>query len=157
MIWKPVTGFCLYEVSNTGLVRNIKTGKILRQHKTKRGYKTVYLASLDCGKRMLVHRIVAKTFIKNPDDRPQVNHKDGDKSNNNVDNLEWCTQSQNQQHRRNVLKKGLRAVQCVETGKVYESVKSAADQNGTYIPNVVRACKNGSTASGLHWTYLERK
>lgn len=155
MTWKSVPGFITYEVSSTGLIRNIKTGKVLRQHENNCGYKTVYLASHDCGKRVLVHRIVAGAFIKNPGNLPLVNHKDGNKLNNNVDNLEWCTHSWNQQHRRNVLKKGLRKVQCVETGTIYESVKSAAEQNGSFIPNVVRACQNGSTASGFHWTYVK--
>lgn len=157
MIWKPLTRFGMYEVSSIGLVRNIKTGRILRQCVNNCGYKTVLLISNGCGKRLLVHRLVATAFIKNPGNLPLVNHKDGNKLNNNVENLEWCTHSENQQHRRKVLKKGLRKVQCIETGIVYESVKSAADQNGTYIPNVVRACKNGSTASGFHWTYVERK
>ena len=157
MIWKPITRFGLYEVSSSGLVRNIKTGRILRQNESKGGYRTVLLCSPNCTKRFLVHRLVATAFIPNPKGLPEVNHKDGIKENNTVDNLEWCTKSENQQHRRNILKKGLRKVQCTETGTVYESIKSAAEQNGTYIPDIVRACQKGSTAAGFHWTYTERK
>lgn len=156
MQWKAITRYGTYEVSSSGLVRNIKTGRILRYYQMKNGYMTVMLCSGDGKKRFLVHRLVATSFIPNPSCLPQVNHKDGVKTNNSVDNLEWCTGSENQQHRRNILKKGLRMVKCIETGIVYESIKSASEQNGTYIPNVVRACQNGSTASGFHWEYVER-
>ena len=93
--WRPVVGYeGLYEVSNIGQVINIKTGHILKQHKDKDGYWVLSLKR-DKYKTYFAHRLVAQAFIPNPDNLPMVNHKDEDKTNNNVDNLEWCTAKYN--------------------------------------------------------------
>ena len=103
-IWKAIEGTNgRYEVSNTGKVRSLnynKTGKIkeLNQKIDKYGYCIVILHMDKKQKYPTVHRLVAKAFIPNPDNLPQVNHIDGNKQNNNVDNLEWCTNSENVQH-----------------------------------------------------------
>ena len=103
--WRPVVGYeGLYEVSNTGRVRSIdryvKTcygsyrlhkGKVLSPGIRPDGYLVVSLQY----RMFRVHRIVAEAFLPNPDNLPQVNHKDEDKSNNRVDNLEWCTAKYN--------------------------------------------------------------
>lgn len=94
--WKDIEGYeGLYQVSNTGKVRSLnyrRTGKtkVMKPSTDKDGYKCVNLRKN--GKRMYkVHRLVAITFIPNPNNWPQVNHKDEDKTNNAVWNLEWCT------------------------------------------------------------------
>lgn len=95
-IWKDIPGYeSKYQVSNLGNVRSLnylRTGgiKLLTQGTDKRGYKRVGLYKDGKRKRYLVHRLVAMTFISNYDDLPQVNHKDENKANNCVDNLEWC-------------------------------------------------------------------
>ena len=89
-----------YEISSMGNLRNSRTKKMVKQHVSKTGYST-YCASLGCrGKYKLfrIHRGVAETFIENPNNYPVVNHIDGNKTNNCVNNLEWCTISYNAKH-----------------------------------------------------------
>jgi len=99
--WKPVEGYeGLYEVSNEGRVRSLnynKTGetKILRPLMIGGGYLQVQLWKDGKVKMLLVHRLVAITFIPNPDNLPQVNHKNEDKTDNRVVNLEWTTAIEN--------------------------------------------------------------
>lgn len=98
MIWKTIEAFPNYEVSSTGLVRNIKTGKTLKPSTTLYGYKQVGLYNFPAYKLCRVNRLVAAAFIANPNKLPYVNHIDGNKSNNNASNLEWCTAKENTQH-----------------------------------------------------------
>lgn len=107
--WKPVTdpAFAHYEVSNRGQVRNTQTGKLLKPGKQSRGYLTVclYDGSKSGGRSFCVHRLVLLAFTGPPpdEDRSQINHKDGDKSNNCLDNLEWSTGTENIRHAIDVL------------------------------------------------------
>ena len=79
----------LYQVSNSGEVRNSK-GRILKPEYSNNGYACVHLRKDGKNKKYRVHRLVAQVFIANPDDLPEVNHKDENKANNHVSNLEWC-------------------------------------------------------------------
>lgn len=95
--WKPVLGYKgLYEVSNWGRIKSlprngtVKYARILKPHTNKSGYSYVILCKNNIKKTFLVHRLVAEAFIDNTDNLPQVNHKDENKLNNSVDNLEWC-------------------------------------------------------------------
>ena len=107
--WRPIVGYeGLYEVSNTGQVRSLdmylkckgksyrlQKGKVLSPVKNKDGY---LLVNLHCNGKIqhkTIHRLAAQAFIPNPDNLPEVNHKDEDKTNNSVDNLEWCDRSYN--------------------------------------------------------------
>ena len=89
----------LYEVSNYGRVRNKKTKNFITQHDNGKGYLFVTLWKNNKGKREYVHRLVALAFIPNPDKKPTVNHKDEDKQNNYVENLEWMTYKENNNYR----------------------------------------------------------
>ena len=94
--WRAVPGYeGLYDVSNKGNVRNVRRNKLLRLQKTNNGYIRVVLSKNRIKTGFQVHRLVALTFLPNPDNLPQVNHLDEDKTNNNVDNLEWCTAKYN--------------------------------------------------------------
>ena len=102
-IWKPVKGFENYEVSNLGQVKSLnynrtKEAKILRLCKNKDGYLCVHLHKNGKGYAKKVHRLVTAAFIPNPEGKTEVNHIDGNKTNNRVENLEWATHSENMHH-----------------------------------------------------------
>lgn len=89
--WRPVVGYEeLYEVSNTGKVRGLKSKKILRDADNGKGYKKVILYKNYSQKTKYLHRLVAEAYIQNIEGYSSVNHIDENKSNNNVTNLEWC-------------------------------------------------------------------
>lgn len=94
-IFKPIPGYGLYEISNFGNIRSKKRcgtkGGILKPIKTKKGYLKVYLVS----KYFLIHRLVAIAFIPNPNNLPFINHINEDKTDNRVENLEWCDAAYN--------------------------------------------------------------
>jgi hypothetical protein len=96
MLWSPIKGYeDKYEVSSDGIVREISSQKERTQYNS-RGYKKIYLSSSH--RSVFVHRIVATAFLDNKDNKPAVNHKDLNKSNNHVNNLEWCTIAENNEH-----------------------------------------------------------
>ena len=103
-IWKTVIYngevYDTIEVSNIGRMRNSKNGRIYKLSLNKTGYyqKTISLGSRTKNKTFYVHKAVAEAFIDNPDNKPIVNHIDGDKLNNNIDNLEWVTSKENVNH-----------------------------------------------------------
>lgn len=94
--WKPIHNYKNYSVSSFGNVRNDKTNRILKQSKGK--YLGVFLSNKGSAKRFNVHRLVALHFLDNDENKCCVNHKNGDKSNNHVENLEWVTNSENMKH-----------------------------------------------------------
>ena len=116
-IWHPCAGYeTHYEVSNLGNVRSIERmvrhakggvklspSKLLKQGRSKNGYLTVSFSVDSIKSNQSVHRLVARAFIPNESNKPQVNHKDGNKHNNHVENLEWMTCSENGLHAYRVL------------------------------------------------------
>lgn len=113
-VWKPIKGYeGLYEVSNLGRVKSLErkvkaknkygtvdrtvTEKILKYSINHKGYYLVKICN-QVNKSFLVHRLVAEAFIDNPENKLQVNHINGDKKDNRVCNLEWCTNNENQKH-----------------------------------------------------------
>ena len=100
--WRNVKEYTgLYQVSTLGRVRSLPrtttTGRILKKNKS-RFYITVCLSKKNKFETVSVHRLIAKHFIRNPKDKPYVNHLDGNKFNNKLENLEWCTPSENKKH-----------------------------------------------------------
>lgn len=123
-----------YEVSNCGDIRNSKTHKIRRKNILQTGY---YFVNGSIGSRenkitFRIHKAVAESFIDNPDNLPMVNHKDGNKLNNHVSNLEWCTNAENIQHAYdNSLKFAIRGEDNHLSKLTQENVKYIRDN---YIP-----------------------
>lgn len=99
--WKTINDFI--QVSNFG---NVKShNKLIKGETCKNGYKRIHVSNEGIDYKFLIHRLVAEAFIPNSENKPCVNHKDGDKENNNVDNLEWVTYSENETHSYKVLNK----------------------------------------------------
>ena len=98
-IWKDIPNYeNKYQVSSLGNVKNIKHGNLLSERLTDRGYNTAVLYLNSKPKTFKVHRLVALTFIENTENKLFVNHKDGNKLNNKIDNLEWVTHKENIRH-----------------------------------------------------------
>jgi len=103
--WRDIAGYeNLYQVSNFGQVRHTqRIGKPIKQSMIRNGYMKLLLCKDNKTKTVMVHRLVALAFVENPENKAEVNHKDGNKKNNSVDNLEWMTRSENLKHRYQVL------------------------------------------------------
>ena len=143
--WREISENENYLISNTGKVRrkNFLTDKPLRDNN---GYLVTDLYKDGKRKTVRVHRLVAKEFIPNPSDKPVINHKDGDKYNNNVSNLEWVTSKENSRHAwENGLMKpsyGMKGksnpnggrkgkpIQIIETGEVFQTLKECEEAIG---------------------------
>lgn len=147
----------IYLVSNFGQIKNIKTNQILKPIDS-HGYKYVHLCDENHKRtNKPIHRLVAFHFLQNYKNFPQVNHKDGNKSNNHVDNLEWCSHKDNMVHSSEKLHRHCKKVKCVETGQVFESIKDAAKyyhKSRTTLSAVLRGHKYYKTFATYHWQYM---
>ena len=156
---RKVQGFPRYTVTATGDVVNEK-GLKLKQEKTSNGYLRVSLSNESTKhKHFSVHRLVAEAFIPNPEGLPQVDHKNEIKTDNRVENLRWSTPLNNLNHSGVIDKASVAKftkVRCKTTGKVYESVKEAADSLGLHHANIVACCnRRRNKCGGLEWEYVD--
>lgn len=106
--WQPANGYSGYSVSTLGAVRKDATGRIVPAHKSPNGYLRAGVRSDDGKKGDYIHRIVAKTWVPNPEGKAEVNHKNGDKTDNRPENLEWMTHAENIAHAIKYLGRGTR-------------------------------------------------
>lgn len=169
--WKDIPGWTgKYQISSFGRIKSLhfnggKKSKILKCTYDVRGYECVSFRVGGAGSRQkhfMVHRLVAKAFIPNPKYKPFVNHKDGDRKNNKVSNLEWVTREENEWHKIYVLKNlsgtciPPKKVICVETNKKYKSVSEAARAVGVSQGSISNALRGVTkTSANLHWRYYE--
>lgn len=160
-IWKDVVGYeGLYKVSNLGNVYSNYVHRNLKQGNYKDGYKFVILNRNGRSKYMSVHRLVATAFIPNPDDLPEVNHKDETPYHNNVENLEWCDYSYNATYNDVHLKRGLQLGMPVyaydRSGNLvytFPSTREAERKLNMGGSNITMCCKNiGRTCYGFVWS-----
>ena len=99
---RHIKDFENYTISPKGVIQNVRTGKVLKHHVNENGYVYASLWKNNRGSTRSIHRLVALTFIPNPNNKPFVNHIDADRSNPDSSNLEWCTQSENIKHCYNI-------------------------------------------------------
>lgn len=184
-IWKPIPGYeGLYEASTLGRIRSVdkliphprnknmslpKRGRILKSELDKYGYPVVTLCKDGKTKTFKVHRLIAQTYIPNPDNLPQIDHINAVKYDNQPKNLRWCTSQQNTVWRD---EKNRPKVLCKETGKIFKTSYEAAawiiqnkfrNKKGFLTTNhktVARSirevcCGRLNIAYSFHWTYLE--
>ena len=184
-IWKDVDGWeGFYQISNFGQVRSLDRvisytanssncsklfkGRILKQYIDEDGYCRISFIRRGHQKVYGVHRLVAEAFILNPENKPTVNHKDGNKSNNNVSNLEWATYKEQNDH---AVKIGLRSketsypavsaslkvtrkpVICVETGEIFESQSDAERKLNLCSTSVWYSICTGKCAHNSHYHF----
>lgn len=174
-VWKDIPGYSGYQASNLGNVRSLnyrRTG-VSRQLKilvARNGYKQISTRINGKNKRLYVHRLVASAFLNDEGCDKEVNHKNGDKADNRVTNLEYVTPKENMNHYWRVLrnkpyflKSGRSAtwrnkpVMCVETGEKFPSIAAAARSIGVCDKAISQLLSNPSnrhTAGGFHWKTL---
>ena len=182
--WKDIKGYeGFYQVSDCGRIKSLERDvfnyrgtltrhteeKILAPALNGIGYSFVNLHKNGKSKVILVHRLVAEAFIPNPENKPQVNHKDEVKSNNAVDNLEWCTSKYNVNYgtrttravkncRSFKLENNPRAkpVFCEELNKTFDCAKRVEEELGIWGSAICNVCKGKQkTAGKLHWRYAD--
>lgn len=160
-IWKEIQGYeGLYAVSNRGRVKNLMSGKVLKNVIVPHGYAKVGLCKGGGKiKQITVHKLVAEAFIPNPLNLPQVNHKDECKNNNNMNNLEWVTASQNNKHSAHT--KSCRINQLSLDGEFirqWESSMQIKRELGFDNSSIIQCCKGNkrySHVGGFKWEYAD--
>lgn len=190
--WKDIPGYeGMYQVSSFGRVKSVRKfrkgkhgcnialeEKIIRPFVKNKKYNYLRVSITKDGKatKYSVHRLVAMAFIPNPNNLPQVNHKDENKENNRVDNLEWCDGKYNINYgtaRERITKtqmetmSTMKKVQCIETGVIYKSIKDAGRKLNICAENISAVCNQTvrhnskgvkyiiKTAGGYHWRFVE--
>lgn len=168
--WADIRRFPNHQVSTYGRIRNKRTGYILKPMSDRYGYLRLSIGNVD---NVQIHRVVCDTFHGPPPNaNSQVNHIDGDKQNNHVENLEWCSPSENLRHActhglldpsiglKRAVEVNLKPVRIIETNQIFKSVKDCAEFLGVN-PNRVSRClvgeRKGQRLHGYHLEYVRKE
>lgn len=158
-VYKTIEDYPNYQISNLGNVKNTKADTILKPYNTKSGYLHIDLFNENGRKTFTVHRLVASTFLDNPNNHPIINHINENKTDNRVENLEWCDSKYNINYGttqiRRVEKKKIRILQYTKEGKYvneWDSIKTAS-QSLNISKSLISECCSGKykTAGGYVW------
>ena len=162
-IWKDIEGYeGLYQISNKGRVKSLKWGKerILKPGWNTGGYLKVYLFKNTEAQDRLVHRLVAEAFIPNPYNKPQVNHKDENKKNNCVENLEWITCMDNCNYGTRNERISRKILQYSKSGEFIREWVGALEVErvlGINNSDIIQCCKGRRKSAGSFiWQYKEK-
>jgi hypothetical protein len=159
VIVRDINGYeGLYSIDIFGNVINLKNNREVKQQKNKFGYMSVSLYKDKEQKQYRVHRLIAETFIPNPQNKEQVNHIDGIKTHNVVWNLEWTTSKENNIHASDTgLVHKARKVKIVETGEIYNSLGSCARAINGNAGDISRCIHSRGTKTHKGYTFREVK
>ena len=173
-IWKDIKGYeGIYQVSNLGRIKSLKYGKevIMKPKPNTHGYIRVSITMHNKKKSIAVHRLVAETFIPNPDNKPCIDHINTNRADNRVENLRWVTYSENSYNpitnkRNSIANTGAsnpnaRKTKCITTGKIFETTTAASKYYNVQRENICRCCKGVVKSAGklpdgtkLEWEYI---
>lgn len=155
---KDIRGYeGLYAITMTGRIWGYKRKKFLKPVINKDGYLKVGLYKDGKQKHFFVHRLVAETYLPNPDNKPQVGHIDDNPKNNCWDNLYWTNAKNNCNYgSRSKSCKGAKKVICVETGQIFRTAYEAANEMNLNQPNISSVClKKRKTTGGYHFEFVK--
>lgn len=157
---EEIEGFDGYFIDRTGAVFSNRRGELRprKLHYINGGYLRVNMRVGGVTKCKLVHRLVAERFVPNPDNKPEVNHRDGDKENNSHNNLEWVTRGENLMHSYGVIGNNpprSKVVRCIEKDIIFPSAVVASQHLGGDPSNIGKAIRGTqNTAGGYHWEFV---
>ena len=162
-IWKDISDYeGVYQISNLGRVKSFhkNSPQILKAHISPTGYYKIQLKMNNVCKCVYIHRLVAEAFVPNPNNLPEVNHKNEDKLCNESWNLEWCTHSYNNSYGNKNNKNKKRVAKLNLNGdilKIYDYL-SLVELDGYNLKNVSQVCRNkGKTYKGYKWIYVKKE
>lgn len=163
-MWADIPNYeSIYEVSDAGIVRNKKTNRIITPQKNRCGYLVIRISKHGIRTTTSVHRLVAMCFVSNPFNKNEINHKDGNKLNNAVSNLEWTTRAENIHHAWHVLGKhnitnndnhSKKRCTCIDLRKQFNSLAEAAAFVNGDASGIYQACRGKiKTYKKYRWKY----